>query len=187
MNRIVGSLQMLSSFSEMLPVEFKPWKVNNVIENALSLIQYDKRAQDITIVRDLQAGLPQIMTDGNLLSQVIVNIALSAADSISNGGTLSIQSRVKDKSIVIAFKDTGVGLDAEHLARIFDPFYVTKEKGVGLGLAASQRIIKKLNGSLTVESELGKGSRFGITLPIDGGFVVAAWTGEETIGETQEM
>ncbi|HAM52587.1 MAG TPA: hypothetical protein DCP92_18510 [Nitrospiraceae bacterium] len=168
MNRIVGSLRMLSSFSEMLPVEFKPWKVNHVIENALSLIQYDKRAQDITIMRDLQPSLPEIMTDGNLLSQVIVNIALNAADSMSNGGTLIIRSRAKDSNIVIVFEDTGVGLDKEHLTRIFDPFYATKEKGAGLGLAASQRIITKLNGSMTVESEVNRGSRFVIVLPTVG-------------------
>jgi signal transduction histidine kinase len=61
-----------------------------------------------------------------------------------------------------------VGIPKENLSRIFDPFYTTKEKGTGLGLAVSYSIIKKLNGSLTVESELGKGSRFVITLPVQG-------------------
>jgi signal transduction histidine kinase len=85
-----------------------------------------------------------------------------------NGGTLTIRSRTKDDSVVIEFEDTGIGIAEEDLGRVFDPFYTTKEKGTGLGMAVSHSIIHKLKGSLTVESELGKGSRFVITLPLDG-------------------
>jgi signal transduction histidine kinase len=164
-NRIAGILKQLSCFSKM-PMELKTCKVNTVIEESLSLIQYDKRVQDITIVKDLAPNLPAVTTDGNQLSQVIVNIVLNAADAMPNGGTLTIRSRLKDSSIVIDFEDTGVGIGKENLARIFDPFYTTKEQGTGLGLAVSHSIIKKLKGNLTAESELNKGSRFVITLPM---------------------
>jgi len=142
--------------------------VNNLIESSLSLIQYDKRAKDISIVRDLADGIPEITTDGNQLSQVIVNIILNAVDAMPEGGTLTIRSRVKDHRIVITFEDTGGGISKENIGRIFDPFFTTKEKGTGLGLAVSYSIIKKLNGSLSVESEVKKGSRFMITLPMNG-------------------
>jgi signal transduction histidine kinase len=66
------------------------------------------------------------------------------------------------------FEDTGIGISKENVGRIFDPFFTTKEKGTGLGLAVSYSIIKKLNGSLSVESEVKKGSRFMITLPMNG-------------------
>jgi signal transduction histidine kinase len=168
MNRISDILQQLSGFSKMLPLELKPCKINSVIEDALSLIQYDKRVQDITIMRDLSPDIPVITTDRAQLSQVIVNIILNAADAMPNGGTLTIRSRVKDNNIVVAFEDTGVGIDSERLKRIFDPFYSTKEKGTGMGLAVSHSIITKLNGSLTAESDLNKGSRFVITLPVNG-------------------
>lgn len=168
MNRISEILKQLSGFSKMTPIEVKPCKVNNLIEDSLSLLQYDKRVQDITIIRDLQPDMPAITTDGNQISQAFVNIVLNAADSMPNGGTLTIRSRVQNGTIVIEFEDTGVGIAQENLSRIFDPFYSTKEKGTGLGLAVSYSIIKELNGSLTVESEINKGSRFVITLPLRG-------------------
>jgi signal transduction histidine kinase len=168
MNRIEDILKQLSGFSKMPPLELKPCKVNGLIEDSLSLIQYDKRVQDITIMRDLWPDMPVITTDGNQLSQVIVNIVLNAADAMPNGGTLTIRSRLKDDRVVIDFVDTGARIAKENLGRIFDPFYTTKEQGTGLGLAVSYSIIKKLNGSLTVESGPDKGSRFVITLPLNG-------------------
>jgi signal transduction histidine kinase len=168
MNRIEDILKQLSGFSKMPPLELKPCKVNGLIEDSLSLIQYDKRVQDITIMRDLWPDMPAITTDGNQLSQVIVNIVLNAADAMPNGGTLTIRSRLKDDRVVIDFVDTGAGIAKENLGKIFDPFYTTKEQGTGLGLAVSYSIIKKLNGSLTVESGPDKGSRFVITLPLNG-------------------
>jgi signal transduction histidine kinase len=167
-NRIAEILKQLSGFSKTPPVELKPWKVNSLIEASLSLIQYDKRAKDVTIVRDLGSDIPEIITDGNQVSQVIVNLVLNAVDAMPQGGTLTIGSRVKNGSIIIDFADTGMGIPKENLSRIFDPFYTTKEKGTGLGLAVSYSIIKKLSGSLTVESEPGKGSKFVITLPGEG-------------------
>ncbi len=168
MNRISDILKQLSAFSKMPHLELTPCRVNNLIEDSLSLIQYDKRVQDITVVRDLLPEMPAITTDGNQLSQVIVNIVLNAADAMPNGGTLTIRSRVKDGRMAIDFEDTGVGIDKENLGRIFDPFYSTKVQGTGLGLAVSYGIIKKLNGSLTAESAPGKGSRFTIFLPLSG-------------------
>lgn len=167
-SRIADILKQLSGFSKTPPVELKPWKVNSLIESSLSLIQYDKRAKDITIVRDLWTDIPEITTDGNQLAQVVVNIILNAVDAMPAGGTLTIRSRVKDNQIVIMFEDTGIGIPKENISRIFDPFYTTKEKGTGLGLAVSYSIIKKLNGSLAVESEINKGSKFVITLPMNG-------------------
>jgi signal transduction histidine kinase len=168
MSRIEDTLKQLSGFSKMLPIELKPCRINSILEDSLSLIQYDQRAQDITIMKDLQPDMPAVTTDGNQLSQVIVNIVLNAADAMPNGGTLTIQSGVKDNTVVISIEDTGAGIDKENLGRIFDPFYTTKEKGTGLGLAVSHSIIQKLGGSLKVESELNRGSRFTIVLPVNG-------------------
>jgi signal transduction histidine kinase len=165
-NRISDILKQLSGFSKMMTSELKPCKTNSVIEDSLSLLQYDKRVQEVTVVRDLQP-LPAITTDRGQLSQVMVNIILNAVDAMPNGGTLTIRSRTKDDSIVIEFEDTGVGIAKEELSRVFDPFYTKQGKRTGLGLAVSYSIIQKLKGSLTVESELGKGSRFVITLPLD--------------------
>ena len=166
MNSIAAILTQLSAFSKMPPMELKPAKVNSLIEDSLSLIQYDERTQGITIIKDLASDIPMITTDASQLSHVLVNMILNAADAMPDGGTLTIRSRLKNNSIVIEFQDTGVGIDIDNLNRVFDPLFTTKDKGKGLGLAVSSRIIKKLNGSISVVSELNKGSKFAITLPM---------------------
>ena len=167
-NRIADILKQFSGFSKMAPVELKKWKVNNLIETSLSLIQYDKRAKEISIVRDLSPDLPDLVTDGSQLSQVFVNLILNAVDAMPDGGTLTIRSRADNDAITIRFEDTGIGINRENMSRIFDPFFTTKEKGTGLGLAVSYSIIKKLNGDLTVESEPNRGTKFTVSLRLDG-------------------
>lgn len=164
MNRISDIIMQLSGFSKMPPLELISCTVNGLIEDALSLIQYDKRVQGITIVKDLSPNMPSITTDKNLLSQAIVNIVLNAADAMTDGGTLTIRSYLSDNTIFIVFKDTGVGIPKEYYQRIFEPFFTTKENGTGLGLAVSHSIVNKLHGKLSVESEIDKGTTFVITL-----------------------
>lgn len=166
MNRIADILKQLSSFSKMPPPELKLARVNSLIEESLALMHYDKRVQDITIMKDLSPAIPEITTDSNQLRQVFVNVILNAVDAMPHGGTLTIRSRSQNNSVIIDFEDTGPGIALEDLSRIFDPLYTAEEKGVGLGLAVSYRIIKKLNGSMTAESEPDKGRRFVITLPV---------------------
>ncbi len=166
-NKISEILKQLSGFSNIPRAEFTPCKVNGLIENTLSLLQYDKGVNNITIMRDLHPGLPMITTDANQLSQVLVNIVLNAADAMPDGGTLTIRSSMENDTVVLSFEDTGEGISKENLARIFDPLYTTREKGTGLGLAVSQNIIEKLGGLLTVDSELNKGSKFVISLPVN--------------------
>lgn len=168
MNKIADILQQLSRYSKMLPVAPGPCRLNSLIEGSLALIQYDQKVQNITVVRDLAPDLPEIMTDGNQLSQVFVNLILNGADAMPKGGTLTIRSRVKDGRVNIEFEDAGVGISPEDLKNIFDPFYTTKEKGTGLGLAVSYGIIQRLKGSLSALSEPGKGTKIVLELPVDG-------------------
>ena len=168
MNRISDILQQLSRFSERPSVEFSPCRVNSLVESALALIQYDRKVQNITFVRDLAPNLPEIMTDKPGLSQVIVNIILRAADAMPGGGTLTVRSRRNGDRIVLEFEDTGVGIPKEELKRIFDQLPLDGEKGNGIGLAVSFGMVRRLGGDLTAESESGKGTRFFVTLPVQG-------------------
>lgn len=165
-NRISEILKQLSGFTKMPVEEQRQCNINEVIETSVNLIQYDKKAKNITITKELTPSLPDIAVNGNQLSQVFVNLTLNAIDAMPNGGTLTVRSFVKGDNIVIQFEDTGVGIPKEDITKIFDPFYTTKEKGTGLGLTVSYDIIKKMNGTLTVDSELGKGTTFTITIPI---------------------
>jgi len=163
--RISDILKQLSGFSRMPAGELKKGRVNEFIEASLNLIQYDKKAKDVIVVNELEKDLPEVMIDGNQLSQVIVNLTLNAVDAMPDGGTITIRSFTKNNDVVIQVADSGIGMAKEDVTRIFDPFFTTKEKGTGLGLAVSYDIIKKMNGTLSVESETGKGTVFTITLP----------------------
>ncbi|MDP2278665.1 MAG: ATP-binding protein, partial [Nitrospirota bacterium] len=164
-NRISEILKQLSGFSRMPAGEASECRINDIIETSINLIQYDKKAKNVSIVKELSPSLPEVVCSGNQLSQVFVNLILNAIDAMPDGGALTIKSMTRGSDIVIRFEDTGVGIPKEDLTRIFDPFYTTKEKGTGLGLAVSYDIIKKMNGALSIESELGKGSVFTITMP----------------------
>ena len=164
-NRISEILKQLSGFTKMPAGEASECRINDIIETSLNLIQYDKKAKNISIVKELSPSLPEVLCSGNQLSQVFVNLTLNAIDAMPEGGTLTIKSMVKGNNIIIRFEDTGTGIPKGDITRVFEPFYTTKEKGTGLGLAVSYDIIKKMNGALNIESETGKGSVFTITLP----------------------
>lgn len=167
-NRISEILKQLSGFTKMPATESRECRINinETIDASINLIQYDKRAKNIIIKKELLPSLPEIVLDCNQLSQIFVNLILNAIDAMPDGGTLTVRGLIKGDDMVIQFEDNGTGIPKKYLTRIFDPFYTTKEKGTGLGLAVSYDIIKKLNGTLTVESEEGKGTIFTIILPI---------------------
>ena len=102
------------------------------------------------------------------LQQVFLNLFLNAIEAMKNGGELSISTSVEDNSVRIDIRDTGVGIPKENLGMIFDPFFTTKEvgKGTGLGLSVSYGIIGKHHGSITAESEEGKGTNIIVFLPL---------------------
>ncbi len=164
-HRISEILKQLSGFTKMPAGELKECQVNDIIESSIKLIQYDKKSKNIEIIKELSPAVPNIMADCNQLSQVFVNLVLNAIDAMPNGGKLTVRSMFIGGYVVIQFEDTGTGIAQEDLTRIFDPFYTTKEKGTGLGLAVSYNIIKKMQGAISVDSELGKGTLFTITIP----------------------
>jgi len=164
-NRISEILKQLSGFSKMPAGEPKKCQANDILETSINLIQYDKKAKNISIVKEFSEPLPEVVLDGNHLSQVFVNLTLNAIDAMPEGGTLTVRSMVKGDDVIVEFEDTGMGIPKEDLPKIFDPFYTTKEKGTGLGLAVSYNIIKKMNGTLIVESESGRGTIFRIAIP----------------------
>lgn len=164
--RIAHIVRQLSGLSKVPPSEFNVLSVNAVVESSLDLIRYDRRSKYIDIRSELDPDLPKVLTDGNQLSQVFVNLTLNAVDSMPGGGTLCIRSSRRGEYIYVEFKDTGSGITAENLDRVFDPFFTTKDKGTGLGLSVSLGIIKRLKGDLTVKSEPGKGTSFTASIPI---------------------
>ena len=123
--------------------------------------------QGITLEKQL--GAPAIVeADFGQLRQAFLNIELNACDAMAKGGKLTVAARPlpQDRVVEIVFEDTGVGIPPDHLSKILDPFFTTKEKGTGLGLSVVYGIVERLKGKLTIESQLGKGTRVTIRLPV---------------------
>ncbi len=120
-----------------------------------------------------------LMGDESELREVLVNMVFNAIDAMPQGGTLTLATKEIGDSVEISVSDTGTGMSDDVRSRIFDPFFTTKGKtGMGLGLAVSYGIIRRHEGTFKVDSELGRGSSFHITLPVARGAVKAAPTGE---------
>jgi two-component system NtrC family sensor kinase len=121
-----------------------------------------------TLKKSLTA-LPLINCRPGELSQVIMNLLINACDAIEQEGEVTLSSYFENASISIQVSDTGVGISEEHMLKLFDPFFTTKDigKGTGLGLSISHGIVRRHGGSLTVSSQLGKGTTFTVNLPIE--------------------
>ena len=139
------------------------------MQDSLKLVVHQSLFHDITITTHFIPGLPRVMADHNQIMQVFINILLNAGQSMQKGGNLDITSGVTDNgcSVFVAIADTGQGIPEEHMGKIFDPFFSTKDqKGTGLGLSVSFGIIANHGGTIGVESQVGKGTTFTIFLPL---------------------
>ncbi|MEW5948769.1 MAG: ATP-binding protein [Thermodesulfobacteriota bacterium] len=174
LQRINGIIRDLLDFSRPSPQKIEGVSVNEVIEGSLSLLSHQKTMRYVHVQTDLQPDLPLARANAQQLKQVLVNILVNAAAAMPIGGDLRIKSGLKEiaendeqqKYIVIDIEDSGTGIKSEDLHRIFDPFFTTKlpGEGTGLGLAISLRIMESFGGKITVESTIGKGTKFSLIL-----------------------
>ena len=120
--------------------------------------------------KEYSADLPMIVADSSQLQQVLMNIILNAADAMQGEGHLILNTSLDEngENLIIDFADTGPGIREEDKKKIFDPFFTTKEvgQGTGLGLSISYSIIRKHQGTVTVQSTFGEGATFTIKLPV---------------------
>lgn len=150
-----------------------PTDVNSVADRSLGLVAPQLRRRKVNVVTSFSKALPYIQADGKALSQVMVNLFTNAARAMENGGTLTVTTDVTQGGglqgpvILVVVEDTGTGISPADLPLIFDPFYTTHSRagGTGLGLAISRGIVEEHRGKITVESEVGSGTRFRIYLP----------------------
>jgi signal transduction histidine kinase len=162
--RLAGQLR---DFSRPASGEWKPVNVNDTLRGVLRLVNKEMMHCQIEVVADLASELPLVSGDTRQLEQVFLNIILNARDAMPGGGRLKIETYAGETDIHIRFADTGVGIEEDHLARIFEPYFTTKEdRGTGLGLAICQRIVTQHGGRVSVSSRLGEGTIFILHLPI---------------------
>lgn len=165
--RASGIVNNLLNFSRTGDAQFREIDINRVLDDTLQLLEPQLRNAKFELTRKFGDQLQTAYGSASKLQQVFMNLILNARDAMPNGGRLTIHTRAVDSSLVIDFRDTGVGIAPENIARIYDPFFTTKEvgQGTGLGLALSYGIIQEHNGRIFVESRPGEGAHFTIKLP----------------------
>lgn len=165
--RIIRIVRDLRNFARLDEADFKEVNLNEGIESTLSLLQHELRGR-IEVIRDL-AELPPFPCYPNRLNQVFMNLLVNSIQSISGKGQIQVQTRFQNPQVQISISDSGSGIRQEHLGKIFDPGFTTKGVGIGtgLGLSISARIIQDHRGSISVDSEVGKGTTFLISLPLE--------------------
>jgi two-component system, NtrC family, sensor kinase len=149
-------------------VDSGPADVNAVINDVLSLLEHQFRTGRIQVRKELSTVAPVVLGIEYKLQQVFLNLFLNARDAMPKGGWLTIVTKTSGDSATIEVADTGSGIPAEQLSRIYDPFFTTKEigKGTGLGLSISYGIVQEHGGSIACDSSIGQGTRFTLTLPL---------------------
>ncbi len=170
-DRAAKIVKDLLNFSRKAKVKPGLVNINQLMEEALSLLVKKTMFHNIQVQKDLDSTLPTTFADADLLKQVLLNIILNGAQAMEGEGILTIKTKSeKEKGkagrIRIQIEDSGQGIPQKNMAKLFDPFFTTKEKGTGLGLAIAYGIISQHKGTIKVKSQVGKGTIFTITLPV---------------------
>lgn len=160
----------LLAFSRRTKITIESNRIEDIIDKALNLISHDLEMKEIQLQKSIEPNLPKVQCDFKQIQQVFLNLVYNASEAMGNGGILTVTANRASGSkefLEVVISDTGSGIAKEDMENIFDPFFTTKEeeKGVGLGLSVVYGIIAKHNGTIEVESDLGKGSTFKVRLP----------------------
>ncbi|WP_039073738.1 sporulation two-component system sensor histidine kinase KinE [Bacillus sp. MSP13] len=141
--------------------------VTQIMRDTIDLLNAQANLSNVQMHLDLMDDIPPIYCEPNQLKQVFINILKNAIEVMPDGGNISVTIRTLDQDhVVISLKDEGVGMSEDKVRRLGEPFYTTKERGTGLGLMVSYKIIEEHQGEIMVESEEGKGTVFHLTLPV---------------------
>ncbi len=165
--RIKNIVENLRDFSDLDHTDFLKTDIHTCLENALNIAWNEIRYR-AEVIREYQE-VPEFYCFPRQLSQAFLNLLLNAAQSVDDQGKIIIRTFTEDGKAIVEIEDNGVGIPKEFLPRIFEPFFTTKEvgEGTGLGLSVAYNIIKRHQGKIKVESELGKGTLVRVELPLN--------------------
>jgi PAS domain S-box-containing protein len=159
-NRIISDLLDYSREMHLDIIECSP---NSLLKEALSMVQIPTNVK----MADYTLDEPKMKADVGKIVRVFINMIKNAFEALPDGGTLDIRSTTANGNVDITFADTGKGMSEEVMAKLFTPLFTTKAQGMGFGLAICKRVVEAHGGKITVESTVGKGTTFTVTLPIE--------------------
>jgi signal transduction histidine kinase len=161
----------LLGFARRIDVQTESIDLRSLMEEVLSFLGKEAEFRNIQVTLKAEEELPPIQSDRGQLQQVFINILNNALAAVSDGGCVEVTiTRAGPDTVSLVVEDNGVGIPKKDLSRIFDPFFTTKgSKGTGLGLSITYGIVQKLRGKIEVRSEVGKGTTFTVTLPLERG------------------
>ena len=145
--------------------QLQPENVNAVIDEAVRFFAPEVQDREIVVKQELRSDLPLVQLDRDQMKQAFYNVIKNSFEAIKRGGVLHIRTDRDDTHVLISFADTGGGMSAENMSRIFEPYFTTKESGTGLGLLIVRRIVREHGGELSIASTEGKGLTVTIRLP----------------------
>ena len=162
-------IKKLMIFASQKQPEKTVVNINTVVNDGLSFLESRCTKEGIELVRLLSPDIPDIVADPSQLHQVLTNLVINSLQAMPHGGRLTIRTEVSESHVSLIVKDTGIGMSDDVKKQMFIPFFTTKDigQGTGIGLPVVHGIITSHGGSIKVESELGKGTRFEIQLPIN--------------------
>ncbi len=163
-NKLTGTLL---DFARPLKPEPVLCDINKLIQDTVSLLGEEAKDQGISLAANPAGNLSPVLCDPNQMKQVLINLLINAFAAVTANGQVSISSFRAEEGVMIAVEDNGTGISPDHINHVFNPFFTTKTRGTGLGLAVSKKIARDHQGDLVVKSVVGRGSSFTLILPED--------------------
>ena len=164
--RLDDVVQGFLKFSRPEDLKVQPVRLAGLLDEVVPIVRSEADRAGVRLVVDCRPDVPDVNGDPTMLQQAFLNLALNACQAMPGGGTLRIHAEAaRGRRVSIAFTDTGVGIKPEHLERIFDLYFTTKEKGSGIGLSMVYRTVQMHDGEIEVQSTPGVGTTFTIVLP----------------------
>ena len=145
--------------------QLRPENVNTIVEEAVRFFMPELQDRDIVVEQELRSDVPLLQLDRDQMKQAFYNVIKNSVEAMHRHGTLRIRTDLDDMHVVVRFVDSGGGMSAENLSRVFEPYFTTKTSGTGLGLLIVRRIVREHGGELSIESSEGKGITLTIRLP----------------------
>ncbi|PYJ72747.1 MAG: PAS domain-containing sensor histidine kinase, partial [Verrucomicrobia bacterium] len=145
--------------------QLHPENVNTIVEEAVRFFAPEIQDRDVVVEQELRSDLPLLQIDRGQMKQAFYNVIKNSLEAMKRRGILHIRTDRDDTHVLISFIDTGSGMSAENLGRVFEPYFTTKPSGTGLGLLIVRRIVREHGGELSIQSSEGKGLTVTIRLP----------------------